>query len=156
MQHTHRHTHTKSMITILQPLSLCEFFNNTCRKQNRNNKKQGEFHIGYSSGLYSSWILISPKRLYRCLMGQLCAFNPLEVQSHQGSLILCNKESWLNFWLFEVDSFQALPCSLPLIPPQSGQGDKKRLGAPTFGSVRKFKPGNSWPAWGNSHPRPTF
>lgn len=28
------------------------------------------------------------------------------------------------FFLFEVDSFQALPCPLPHIPPASGQGDK--------------------------------
>ena len=87
------HTHTQSMITILQPLLLCEFFNNACRKQNRNNKKHGEFHISYSSGLYSSWLLISSKRLCICLMGQLCAVNLLEAQAHQGSLILCNKES---------------------------------------------------------------
>lgn len=109
------------MITILQPLLLCEFFNNTCRKQNSNNKKQGEFHISYSSGLYSSWLLISPKRLYRCLMGQLCAFNPLEVQGHQGSL----KSLDLIFDYFRLTAFKPCHAPFPLYLPNLGKVIKK-------------------------------
>ena len=118
-------THTQSMITTLQPLLLHEFFNNACRKQNRNNKKHGEFHISYSSGLYSSWLLISSKRLCRCLMGQLCALILLRPRLTKALWYSVIKSLDLIFYYLRLTAFKPCHAPFPIYLPHLGKVIKK-------------------------------